>query len=138
MKVSPDAAAGVALLAGAVPMALAPSPERGAPAMALLRSLHGRLDWRGGRARRAVTAARCLALAGGWFELPLQPLRKREAEVPSHHRSAFRKREALRVAAESILLGALGAAPEASRQLVRHRSAAGAAPFGQGAFVEAS
>jgi len=55
------------------------------------------------------------AIDGGWFELPLQVERKSEAEVPSQHRSAFRKREALRMAAERILEDALQASPEPRR-----------------------
>jgi uncharacterized protein VirK/YbjX len=46
--------------------------------------------------------------AGGWFVLPAEPARKSEAEVPSHHRAAFRRREALRSAAEGVLTAALG------------------------------
>ena len=49
---------------------------------------------------------------GGWYELPVQPERKSVAEVPSQHRSAFRKREALRMEAERLLVEALGAMPE--------------------------
>lgn len=79
-----------------------------------------------------------LALVGGWFELPLQPPHKREAEVPSHHRSAFRKREALRLAAESLLLGALDATSESPRPLARRRNVAGGTLFGQGALAQAS
>jgi uncharacterized protein len=44
---------------------------------------------------------------GGWFALPPAQVHKSEAEVPSHHRSAFRRREALRVQAEQLLLQAL-------------------------------
>jgi uncharacterized protein VirK/YbjX len=42
----------------------------------------------------------------GWFALPIDPPRKDEADVPSHHRAAFRRREALRAAAEALLAGA--------------------------------
>ena len=45
----------------------------------------------------------------GWFLLPEALQRKCEAEIPSHHRSAFRRREALRVAAEQLLIDALAA-----------------------------
>lgn len=57
-------------------------------------------------------------VGGGWYELPSQPERKTESEVPSQHRSAFRKREALRLEAERLLIDAMGAVPE------RHRSPA--------------
>lgn len=43
----------------------------------------------------------------GWFELPVGPLHKSVDEVPSHHRSAFRRREALRLHAERLLTDAL-------------------------------
>ncbi|WNL44801.1 DUF535 family protein [Dyella sp. BiH032] len=43
----------------------------------------------------------------GWFVLPADPPRKAEADVPSHHRSAFRRREGLRAAAEAVLVRAL-------------------------------
>lgn len=55
------------------------------------------------------------AVDGGWFELPLLAERKSEAEVPSNHRSAFRKREALREQAEHILRDALQVMPERPR-----------------------
>ncbi len=55
------------------------------------------------------------AVDGGWYELPLEPERKTAAEVPSQHRSAFRKREALRMEAERLLIDALGALPERLR-----------------------
>jgi uncharacterized protein len=45
---------------------------------------------------------------GGWFALPRSMPHKSEVEVPSHHRSAFRRREALRLQAESLLTQALG------------------------------
>lgn len=47
----------------------------------------------------------------GWFLLPEQPSRKSEADVPSQHRSAFRRREALRAEAERLLTDALSAFP---------------------------
>lgn len=52
---------------------------------------------------------------GGWYELPVQPEHKTAADVPSQHRSAFRKREALRMEAEHLLTEALGAMPERHR-----------------------
>jgi uncharacterized protein len=45
---------------------------------------------------------------GGWYALPRSQPHKSEAEVPSHHRSAFRRREALRLQAENLLTEALG------------------------------
>lgn len=54
-------------------------------------------------------------VSGGWYELPVQPERKSEAEVPSQHRSTFRKREALRMEAERLLVEALGVMPEHQR-----------------------
>lgn len=50
-------------------------------------------------------------LRSGWYQLPASPGRKIEAEVPSQHRSAFRRREALRTEAERLLIDALGQAP---------------------------
>ncbi|MBB5940485.1 MULTISPECIES: VirK/YbjX family protein [Xanthomonas] len=47
--------------------------------------------------------------ADGWFELPPTPPRKSVADVPSQHRSAFRRREALRAHAEGLLAAALPA-----------------------------
>jgi uncharacterized protein VirK/YbjX len=47
----------------------------------------------------------------GWFMLPEALSRKSESEVPSHHRSAFRRREAMRLEAEQLLINALGAHP---------------------------
>lgn len=44
----------------------------------------------------------------GWFLLPETLSRKSESEVSSHHRSAFRRREALRVEAERLIVDALG------------------------------
>jgi uncharacterized protein len=43
----------------------------------------------------------------GWYALPSTQAHKTEAEVPSNHRSAFRKREALRLQAEQLLINAL-------------------------------
>jgi uncharacterized protein VirK/YbjX len=47
----------------------------------------------------------------GWFMLPEAMSRKSESEVSSHHRSAFRRREAMRVDAEQLLINALGSSP---------------------------
>ncbi len=44
----------------------------------------------------------------GWFLLPATLDRKTEADVPSHHRSAFRRREAMRAEADRLLTLALG------------------------------
>lgn len=44
---------------------------------------------------------------GGWHVLPPTQAHKSEAEVPSNHRSAFRRREALRRQAEQLLANAL-------------------------------
>lgn len=64
----------------------------------------------------------------GWFALPVEPPRKSEADVPSHHRAAFRRREALRLAAEGVLTAALGrAAPQA--EAVAAPAPRAAAPF---------
>ncbi|MBO9871797.1 MULTISPECIES: VirK/YbjX family protein [Xanthomonas] len=46
-------------------------------------------------------------IADGWFALPLTPARKTAADVPSQHRAAFRRREALRAHAEGLLAAAL-------------------------------
>lgn len=43
----------------------------------------------------------------GWYALPPSPKPRSEAEVPSHHRAAFRRREALRREVEQLLLDAL-------------------------------
>lgn len=43
----------------------------------------------------------------GWFVLPGMPIRKTEADVASNHRSAFRRREALRIEAEQLLTATL-------------------------------
>ncbi|GLQ48048.1 membrane protein [Dyella lipolytica] len=45
---------------------------------------------------------------GGWYALPSSQTHKSEADVPSNHRSAFRRREALRLQAEQLLANALG------------------------------
>lgn len=65
-------------------------------------------------------------VGGGWFELPSQSERKTEAEVSSRHRSAFRRREALRMEAECLLTGALGAVAEYHRA---HAPQPGASPL---------
>lgn len=52
--------------------------------------------------------------ADGWFELPSTQPRKSVADVPSQHRSAFRRREALRTHAEGLLAAALPAACSAA------------------------
>jgi uncharacterized protein len=44
---------------------------------------------------------------GGWYVLPPTQVHKSEAEVPSNHRSAFRRREALRLQAERLLIQSL-------------------------------
>lgn len=46
-------------------------------------------------------------IGGGWYALPVAPAQKTEAEVPSNHRAAFRRREALRREAEQLLRNAL-------------------------------
>lgn len=51
-------------------------------------------------------------IGGGWFVLPSSPAQKSEAEVPSQHRAAFRRREALRRTAEQLLTHALGGSPD--------------------------
>jgi uncharacterized protein len=43
----------------------------------------------------------------GWYVLPSMQAHKSEADVPSNHRSAFRRREALRLQAEQLLINAL-------------------------------
>ncbi len=50
----------------------------------------------------------------GWFVLPEMPSHKCESEVPSRHRSAYRRREALRLEAEHLLVDALAAFPPRS------------------------
>jgi uncharacterized protein len=64
---------------------------------------------------------------GGWYALPPAQVHKSEAEVPSHHRSAFRRREALRRQAEQLLIQALEQPlPRLSEpQPQAHRAAAG-------------
>jgi uncharacterized protein VirK/YbjX len=52
-------------------------------------------------------------IGGGWYALPSTLPHKTEAEVPSNHRAAFRRREALRREAEQLLVNAL--APPSSR-----------------------
>lgn len=52
-----------------------------------------------------------VARPDGWFALPAEAPHKSEADVPSNHRSAFRRREALRIRAEELLAGALRRAP---------------------------
>ncbi|MFK2893567.1 VirK/YbjX family protein [Dyella flagellata] len=46
-------------------------------------------------------------IGGGWYALPGSLTHKSEAEVPSNHRAAFRRREALRREAEGLLADAL-------------------------------
>jgi len=48
-------------------------------------------------------------MGDGWFMLPETLHRKSEWEVPSHHRSAFRRREAMRILAEQLLIKTLSA-----------------------------
>lgn len=50
-------------------------------------------------------------IGNGWFLLPEAPSRKSESEVSSQHRSAFRRREALRLGAEQLLTEALESFP---------------------------
>jgi len=78
------------------------------------------------------------AVRGGWYELPVQPERKTEAEVSSQHRSAFRKREALRMEAERLLTDALGALPERQRVRAQRPEASSAHHPFQGVCAEAS
>ncbi|HEX8778502.1 MAG TPA: DUF535 family protein [Rhodanobacter sp.] len=78
------------------------------------------------------------AVAGGWYELPLQPGRRTEAEVPSHHRSAFRRREALRAEAERLLVEALGAPSEHQRPRAPRFEASSPHQLFQGVCAEAS
>lgn len=75
---------------------------------------------------------------GGWYELPLQPERRSEAEVPSQHRSAFRRREALRAEAQRLLAEALGAAQEPSRPQAPRSGAGGPRYPYRGVRAEAS
>ena len=53
----------------------------------------------------------------GWFMLPEALSRKSELEVSSHHRSAFRRREAMRIEAEQLLINALGTYPPGRRRI---------------------
>lgn len=46
-------------------------------------------------------------IGGGWYALPSMLAQKTEAEVPSNHRAAFRRREALRREAGQLLINAL-------------------------------
>jgi uncharacterized protein VirK/YbjX len=48
-----------------------------------------------------------MAAGGGWYILPSSQSHKSEADVPSNHRSAFRRREALRRETEQLLANAL-------------------------------
>lgn len=74
----------------------------------------------------------------GWYELPLQPQRKTEADVPSQHRSAFRKREAIRIEAERLLLDALGAMQQRHRQQEAHAVKPNFGPLFHGVCAKAS
>ncbi|OOG49469.1 DUF535 family protein [Rhodanobacter sp. C01] len=53
-------------------------------------------------------------VGNGWFMLPEALSRKSESEVSSHHRSAFRRREIMRIEAERLLIDALEAYPSRS------------------------
>jgi uncharacterized protein len=58
----------------------------------------------------------------GWFLLPETLSRKSESEVPSHHRSAFRRRETMRIEAERLLVDALETGlPRRSTALVEEK-----------------
>ncbi|HUA82078.1 MAG TPA: DUF535 family protein [Dyella sp.] len=46
-------------------------------------------------------------IGGGWFALPPSQAHKAPVDVPSNHRAAFRRREALRQQAEHVLIRAL-------------------------------
>jgi uncharacterized protein len=50
-------------------------------------------------------------MTGGWYALPSSQSHKSEADVPSNHRSAFRRREALRREVEQRVMDALGDLP---------------------------
>ena len=65
---------------------------------------------------------------GGWYVLPPTQVHKSEAEVPSHHRSAFRRREALRRQAEQLLINAL---EQPAPRLPEHRPQALRAAVGR-------
>jgi uncharacterized protein VirK/YbjX len=56
-------------------------------------------------------------IGGGWYALPRALAQKTEAEVPSNHRAAFRRREALRREAEQLLMNALAPPMPAYRGL---------------------
>jgi uncharacterized protein len=61
----------------------------------------------------------------GWYSLPTTLPCKTEADVPSNHRSAFRKREALRLQAEQLLMNALvPPVPKLTEFLVQRRATA--------------
>ena len=77
-------------------------------------------------------------VVGGWYELPVQPERKSEAEVPSQHRSAFRKREALRMEAECLLVEALRTLPEPHRLRMQRPETSDPHYLFQGVCAEAS
>jgi uncharacterized protein len=65
------------------------------------------------------------AVDGGWYALPSAQTHKSVADVPSNHRSAFRRREALRLHAEQLLVNALGySAYMVPEPLVRERQEA--------------
>ena len=51
-------------------------------------------------------------IGNGWFQLPQTTCRKSEAEVSSQHRSAFRRRESMRMEAERLLTDALECFPQ--------------------------
>lgn len=75
---------------------------------------------------------------GGWYELPVLPERKTAAEVPSQHRSAFRKREALRMEAERLLTEALGTVQERYRSRVQRAGMPGSHHLLPGICAEAT
>jgi len=68
----------------------------------------------------------------GWYEMPASLARKTEADVPSNHRSAFRKREALRIEAERLLTEALGNAPAKHSAYAASHASLSRRPFNQG------
>jgi uncharacterized protein VirK/YbjX len=61
---------------------------------------------------------------GGWYALPRSMPHKSEAEVPSQHRSAFRRRQALRLQAGNLLTQALGQPVPRAITLIEGQSAA--------------
>ncbi|GGA25612.1 VirK/YbjX family protein [Dyella nitratireducens] len=61
-------------------------------------------------------------IGGGWYALPASLPHKSEAEVPSNHRAAFRRREALRLEAEQLLLNALAPPVPAFRRAAHEAS----------------